>query len=201
MKFLRSLSLILSIPFLFCACNQQGGDLATPSEVKLPVEPNGPSANSLKIAYIQNDSLAENYLLLQDKLKDLQSKLELAEERLQTKAVRLQGEITDFQKKAQNGMLSRNDIRKEEERLQKKQVELQREQQQQSQSLMLEEAKVKEEVYLQIKNFLSEYVDYQGYDFVLGYQPGSTIWYAKDHLDITEEILVALNEAYEAEKK
>ena len=53
-----------------------------------------------------------------------------------------------------------------------------------------------EEVYSHLTAYIKEYLKKKGrnYNFILGYQKGGGIIYAKDSLDITHEIVEGLNE-------
>ena len=52
-----------------------------------------------------------------------------------------------------------------------------------------------------IHDYLKTYNKEKKIDYILGYQKGSGILFAKDELDVTPEVLKGMNETYSKEKK
>lgn len=158
----------------------------------------GISPSNLSIAYVNSDSLLSNY----DYFKELEQKFMDKREKLnaeyQNRAEGLQREISNFQTTAGNMTISQ--ARAVEEDLRKKQQNLMMYQEQLGQQLMQEEATMNSDLYDKVSDYLQDYGSNKNLQIVLTYTKGSGVLYANDSLDITNEIMLGLNEAYKAEK-
>jgi len=153
---------------------------------------------NLSIAYVNSDSLLKNY----DYFKELEKKLIERRDKLNTeyqnRAEGLQKEISNFQTTAGNMTISQ--ARAVEEDLRKKQQNLMMYQDQLTQQLMQEEAKMNADLYDKVSDYLKEYGLNKELQIVLTYTKGSGVLYANDSLDITKEVIVGLNEMHNASK-
>lgn len=151
----------------------------------------------VNIAYINSDSLLKNY----DFFKAVADKLEKKKDGLQAeyenRARGLETEINSFQQNAQNMTMAQ--ARAVEENLVKKQQNLMRYQETLAQGLAQEEAKVNNELYDRVAEYLKKYGQDNNFQLVLTYQKGSGVLYANDSLNITNEIISGLNKAYKSE--
>ena len=116
----------------------------------------------------------------------------------QNRAEGLQKEINNFQSTAGNMTISQ--ARAVEEDLQKKQQNLMMYQDQLRQQLMQEEAKMNTELYDKVSDYLQDYGLDKNLQIVLTYTKGSGVLYANEGLDITDQILSGLNDAYDVEQ-
>jgi outer membrane protein len=116
----------------------------------------------------------------------------------QNRAEGLQKEISNFQTTAGNMTISQ--ARAVEEDLRKKQQNLMMYQEQLGQQLMQEEASMNSDLYDKVSEYLQDYGKNKNLQIVLTYTKGSGVLYANDSLDITKEVIVGLNEAYNIEK-
>jgi outer membrane protein len=82
---------------------------------------------------------------------------------------------------------------KEEERLYRKQQDFGKMRQALLDELGEEEDKIMNNIYKDLSEVLKEYNKTRRYHFILGYQKGSGILLANDSLDITREIIEAVN--------
>ncbi len=62
--------------------------------------------------------------------------------------------------------------------------------------LQQEDQKITDAVLKQVNSFIEQYGQEKGYDMILGTTNSGSLLYAKDKLDITEEVLDALNNYY-----
>ena len=92
-------------------------------------------------------------------------------------------------------------VRAAEEDLAKKQQNLQMHQQRLQQQLMQEEARLNKELYDRVTGFLKTYGEAKGLEVVFKLDPTSDVLYGGPALDITNDVIRGLNEAYLAEKK
>lgn len=163
-------------------------------------ETDGPVVvNSLpvNIAYINSDTLLKNYEFSKVAATQLENKKDELQAEYENRARGLQTEITNFQRNAQNMTIAQ--ARAVEEDLTKKQQNLLRYQESLTQTLIQEEAKISNELYDKVAGYLRNYGLINNFQFVLTYQKGSGVLYANDSLNITDEIIIGLNDAYRLE--
>ena len=146
------------------------------------------------VAYVNSDTLLKNYDFFKDLEKQLVEKRNKLNAEYENRAKGLQQEISNFQSTAGNMTISQ--ARAVEEDLRKKQQNLLMYQEQLGQQLMMEEAKMNEQLYDKLADYLRVYGTDQELQFVLGYSKGGGVLYASDSLDITQQVIVGLNEAY-----
>lgn len=153
-----------------------------------------------QIVYVNSDSLLENYEYFKEIRTKLEDKAQKAQADLQSRSTAFQREIADYQQKAPT--MSAADRQSTEERLARKQEELARHQQNAGTAFAQEEADENEKLYTKITEYLKEHAKQNGYKFVLTYSTASpSVLYADESLEITTEVLQALNAAYEKDKK
>lgn len=177
------------------SCNNQGTKPSTASQTG-----DSTQANAEKIVYVNVDTLLEKYEYFKDIRTKLEEKAKKAQADLQSRSNAFQREVADYQQKAPT--MSAADRQSTEERLARKQDELARHNQNASTSFAQEEASENEKLYGRITDYLKKHAKEKGFKFVLTYSatnPG--VLYADESLEITDEVLTALNAAYEKEKK
>lgn len=152
----------------------------------------------LSIAYVNSDSLLKNYDFFKELEKQLIEKRDKLNAEYQNRAEGLQKEIQNFQTTAPNMTMAQG--RAVEEDLRKKQQNLMMYQEQLGQQLMQEEAKMNTELYDKVSDYLHEYGLTKDLQIVLTYTKGSGVLYANEGLDITDQVLTGLNEAYGVEQ-
>lgn len=150
------------------------------------------------IAYVNSDSLIKNYDFFKEMEKQLISKRDKLNSEYQNRAEGLQREIANFQSTAGNMTISQ--ARAVEEDLRKKQQNLMMYQEQLGQQLMGEESKMNAQLYDKVSDYLRDYGINKNLQLVLTYTKGSGVLYANDSLDITDQVLVGLNEAFSEEQ-
>lgn len=184
--------LLLAVAFLFWR-------EFSPAQPEAPVEKvvETPEAMPLKIAYVNADSLLENYDAFKAKRDELQKKQVDADNSLKARGRSLEREFMAVQERVQKGELTQKQIQDEEQRLGQKQQNLMAEQERVTKQLLDEGAKIQEELQDELISHLKDLKSKMGYDFILSYQPGGQILLANDSLDITKQVLQLLNAAKE----
>ena len=153
-----------------------------------------------KIVYVNADTLLEKYEYFKDIRTKLEEKAKKAQEDLQSRSTAFQREVADYQQKA--ATMSAADRQSTEERLARKQDELARHNQNASASFAQEEASENEKLYSRITEYLKKHAKQNGYKLVLTYSATNpAVLYADESLEITTEVLAALNAEYTKEKK
>lgn len=192
MNFKSASSLVLSAVAVlgFSQCKQQ---TSAPVQEQAPVAVSG-----LKIAYIDVDSLLANYAFYQDLSEEMLRKEENYRLVLAEDANKFQKDVTDFNKKIENGVYSsRERAEAEQNRLAKRQQALQEKSDKYSKELADEGNANAQKVSETIDNFIKEYNKSHGYDLIIS---KSSLMFANESLNITAEILEGLNAAYKPSK-
>ena len=191
MKVLKiSLGLAVATSFLV-ACEQMPKSNGTTAA-------NSEAAGGAGIVYVNSDSLLANYEYFKQARTRLQGKGQQAEQDLLTQAEAFQKEVERYQQTAQG--MTEQQRAATEQRLQQKQQQLQALQQNKGNELAGEESEEMKKIYDRVEEYLQKLSEEKGYKMVLTYSRGnSAILYGDSTLDITSEVLAALNDAYSAE--
>ncbi|MER2998354.1 OmpH family outer membrane protein [Pontibacter populi] len=151
------------------------------------------------VVYVNADTLLANYDLFKDVRTRLQGKAQKAESDLKGKATAFEKEVGQYQQRAASMTNEQRAVT--EQRLARRQQELANLNQSESNRLMSEESEEQKKIYDKVETFLKDYSKEKGYKMVLSYSRGnSAILYSDESLDITQEVLKGLNEAYAKEK-
>lgn len=151
----------------------------------------------LPVAYINLDSLLVKYEFAIDAQDRLMSKQEDARVKLNTKARTFEQEAADFQRKLNNNaFLSRERAESEANKLQKKQEELQELEAKLTQEIMLENQNLNLQLADTLTNFLEEFNADGKYKMIISNTGKDNVLMAAAELDITDEVVDALNARY-----
>jgi outer membrane protein len=186
---------ILTASIFVVSCNKdqpkKTSTASTTAAANKPVEP---------IVYVNSDSLLENYSYFKDLRSRMESKSKKAQADLAAKGNSFQREVAEYQQSAQT--LSADVRAATEQRLARKQQELQTFNQNASSALANESAAENEKLYEKVAAYLKGYAKKKGYKMVLTYsKANSAVLYADESLDVTKEVVSGLNDAYKTEKK
>ncbi len=155
------------------------------------------SGEALPIAYLNVDSLLTNYTFAQDASERLMQKQEDARLKLNTKARSLQNEMADFQRKLDNNaFLSRERAEKEQQRLIKKQQDLQDLEAKLTEDIMLENQTLNKQLADTLTQFLQTFNADGRYQIILSNTAKDNVLMAADQYDITDEVVAGLNKRY-----
>ncbi|NDK54479.1 OmpH family outer membrane protein [Pontibacter fetidus] len=196
---LTKLALGVTLASVSLAACQQGTDKKdAPVSSTSAVESNE-SATIGDVVFVNADTLLANYDLFKDVKTRLEGKAKKAETDLKGKATAFEREVGQYQQTAAG--LSNEQRAVTEQRLARKQQELANLNQSESNRLMSEEAEEQKKIYDKVEAYLKDYSKEKGYKMVLSYSRGnSAILYSDESLDITQDVLKGLNEAYAKEK-
>lgn len=175
------------------ACNQQ-------SETKTASAP-APSGKTTgpEIVYVNSDSLLNNYIYFKEIKNKLEAKGKKTQGDLTAKGQAFQREVAEYQKVAQT--LSAEQRQATEQRLARKQQELQAYSQNAGTQVQTEEAAEQQKLYNKVADYLKGYSKSKGYKMVLTYQKGnSALLFADSTLDVTKDVLKGLNEEHQKAK-
>ncbi|MBR6370846.1 MAG: OmpH family outer membrane protein [Bacteroidaceae bacterium] len=175
----------------FNSCNQ------TPTAPASQPEQAQPALSGLKIAYINVDSLLANYEFWKDLSEQMTQKAEnyrllLAEERN-----KFEKDVDDFNRKLQNNVYSSAErAQSEQNRLAKKQQDLEEKIAKYNNELSLEDSQNMQKVSEKIDKYIREYNKTHGYNLIIN---KASLLLADDGMDITADILNGLNTEYNSE--
>lgn len=171
------------------------------SETKAVATETGDTISTLPVAYVNIDSLLENYNYAKDLNEIILKKAENSRASINQKAATLQNEVQEFQRKASNNaFLTQERAEQEQQRLLNKRQELQDLDNRLSQELMEEQQKLNEQLRDSIVSQLKVFNQSRGFQVVFSNTAGDNILLANDAYDITAELLEYLNKNYATKK-
>ena len=156
----------------------------------------------LPIAYVNVDSLLQNYNYSKDLNEIILKKSENSRAIITQKARSLQSEMQDFQRKVENNaFLTRERAESEQQRLINKQQELQNLDNQLAQELVAEQQRVSEQLRDTLVSQLKEFNKDKHFQVIFSNTVGDNILLAGDAYDITGELIEYLNKNYSSQSK
>jgi outer membrane protein len=160
----------------------------------------GASQPSGRIVYVNTDTLLNNYEYYKDVVKEFENKKFALENELQRRGQSFQNEVALFQRRAQAGGMTQEQAQTTQLQLQKKEQDIMLYRDNAAANLGQEQAKKTDQLLTNIQDYLKQYNKSDKYDMVIGYSKGGGVLYAKEDLDITQDVLKGLNEDYSKNK-
>ena len=190
---LSSLSLIL-IAILFYLHFSQKSTVKTTS-----VSTNKTQAADFRIAYFDIDSLQTHFEYFKKVSNEMKARENAMTVELRTLENSYQKKIKEWQDRGANMTQTENEAAQREyaqmqQRYQKRQMDLEQELQKQKVDLMTDLRK-------KVEDYLKEYNKEKGYAFILSYEPGFMLYYKDTLYDITNDVVIGLNEKYKSKAK
>jgi outer membrane protein len=146
------------------------------------------------IAYINVDSLLNNYKFYEELESKLMDKQKMMEADLNRKMAAFEKEANEFQKKVQNNsFLSQESAQRQQEELQEKQQNLYKLRDDLSLELQKESQNLEMQLLDTVTNFIKVYNKDMKYRFILN---SASFLYGNEGLDITDTITSLLNSRY-----
>lgn len=159
---------------------------------------NGELIGGLKIAFVKADSVIMNYGLAEDLHDEFSKKQEAYTSEYGTKRQTFEKEYAAFQEKLQRGgFLSEQTAVKERDRLEGKQQEILKLDQELSSKLMEIQQANNQKILDNLMDYLKRYNETAKYDFIFN---SADVLIGPDAHNLTAEVLAAMNKEYEAEK-
>jgi outer membrane protein len=152
-----------------------------------------------KIAYINIDTLNEQYEYISDKTKEITTKQANLEAQYNGMIQKFQADYEALQQAAQAGIRSEAELQQESAKLQKRQMDIAAKEKQ-LQTLADETAEGQINMRANLAKFVEKFNNGK-YDYIMVYSSGvSPVLYARPDLDLTSEIVKGLNEEYRSTK-
>ena len=159
-------------------------------------------SNSFPVAYINVDSFLLNYEYAKKLNETLLKKQEKSRKELVSAQQKLQAELEVFQQKYQaGGFLSKESFEQEQNRLFKKDHELQTLEQRLAQDLITEQQKMNMRLRDSINSFFEFFNADKRYKLILSNTDADNILYAEPMLNITSEVVFVMNQRYRASQQ
>lgn len=197
MKYILNGFMALAFVLMFVQCTDQKSANNNDSQAVATIP------GSMKIAYVEIDSLLTKYKFWNDLNELMIQKEENIRTTLNEKAKDLDNDMREFQRKLENnGFVSRERAEQENLRISQKQRDLQQLQEKLTNELQMENQKNNLILNDSINSFLKIYNKDKKYSMILSTTSGlGTLLYADETYNITDEIVEGLNARYNPEKK
>jgi outer membrane protein len=155
------------------------------------------SSISLPIAFVNVDSLLVNYNFAKDLNESLLRKEESTRATLNQRENQINSAAQEFERKLRNNaFLSQERAEQEQERIMKMNQEYQQLAERLSQEFLLEQQKLNIQMEDTIKVRIEEFNKTRNFEIIFSNISTSTIIFAKDKYDITNEVIHYLNSKY-----
>jgi outer membrane protein len=152
------------------------------------------SCTQEKTAYVDTTKLIQEYKEMKEVESEFTSKSDRIKGELDSLAQSFQAEVQAYQESM--GSLSTAQRQEKEQELMQKQQTIQQQQQMMGNQLRSESDAVIDSIVNKVKDYVKVYGEQNNYTYIFGSNESANIMYAKEGLDITEEILQKLNEGY-----
>ncbi len=156
--------------------------------------------DNFTVAYVNTDSLWNQYKFVQDALVTLSNTEAKMKNDLERKAKKLKDDYENYVRQGKAGLLTLQQQKDTEARLQKLQQEGVMLEQQLSEQLMQQKQAVNNQLTDTITSFLNTYRIEHNYTLILQYGYSSGLLSATPELDITKDVIKRLNAKYDFEK-
>ena len=185
-----TLALAAMATLAFTSCNKQNSQAENKSESNTKAAP-----TSMKIAYVEVDSIMSQYKFCKDYSLILQKKGQNIQSTLASKQQALQAAAANFQQKVQQNAYTREQAEAIQAGLQKQSADLQGLNQRLSNEFQVETEKYNAALRDSLRHFLNEYNKDKKYSLILS-KAGDNLLYADKAFDITNDVVAGLNKAY-----
>jgi outer membrane protein len=165
-------------------------------EVKSSIENN--LNQKSKVAYIDLDSLQNNYTYYKKIKAEFEQKQSAANDEITSMQKKYQARAVQLQQKASS--MNQKEQESAMQEMNKMQQDLQARKQGIDNELYNYNSKMKEDILTRIQDFLKEYNADGRYSYIFSYEPGF-MFYKDSTLNITTDVISGLNQKYSASKK
>lgn len=150
------------------------------------------SCQQEKTAYVDNETLNENYSALKSSNQKFDNKQQQMQADLQKEGQAFQKKVMEYQEKRDN--MSEATRQKREDTLMQEQQQLRQKQQMQQSLFMQQKQNEQDSLKNILKEKIQDYADAHNYTYIFGLTKEDNLMYAADGKNITQDILEELNE-------
>lgn len=189
---------LLGMAALCVSCNGSNNKQAVASNGSVPAAQSG---KSLTIAYVELDSIQNQYQFFIDAKSEMEAKSQKYDKELNRLGKTLQNAAAQFQDKLQKGgFSSQAQAEGAQKALLSQQGQLEQKQSMYAQELAAQQMDFNKALEDSINSFLSEYNEAHHYSMILSKGNGN-IMLADKSMDITADVIAGLNKRYGSKKK
>ena len=193
-KMVRVMSVMAIALLAMASCNKEA------QKVDEKTQAHATQSGSVKIAYVEVDSIMSQYKFCKEYSLILQKKSQNIENSLAAKQNSLQAAAAKFQQDVQNNKYTQQQAEAVQANLQKQGADLQALQQRLGAEFQNETNTFNKALRDSIQHYLAAYNKDKKYGLILS-KAGDNILYADKAYDITNEVIAGLNKAYKPAKK
>lgn len=147
-----------------------------------------------RVAYVDIDTLESKYDYFKKKKAEFETRQKNIDAELERMANTLQNEYIALQKKAQDGQLSQTEGEAAQQRLMQKQQDLEQKRQTLGSKYLKDQEDFNKEIHDNLHDYIKEFNEENGYDYILSYSKDGSILFANPELDITDAVVAGMNE-------
>lgn len=197
---MKNVSLILSIVAILAAAafgiilltSDKGQAAGTGTE---GTETTSPAAKG-DIVYIQLDRILQEYDMANDLRSVVETKVQNIQAEVDRRGKKLETDVNEFQEKLNKGLMTRSVAEVQSEKLRQQEAEFNTYANQKQNEILEEQTVMMNQLADAIKTFLDKYNEDKKYAMILTNQGGAPVITGDATLDITDDVLVRLNEEY-----
>ena len=193
-KMVRVMSVMAIALLAMASCNKEA------QKVDEKTQAHATQSGSVKIAYVEVDSIMSQYKFCKEYSLILQKKSQNIENTLAAKQNSLQAAAAKFQQDVQNNKYTQQQAEAVQANLQTQGADLQALQQRLGAEFQNETNTFNKALRDSIQHYLAAYNKDKKYGLILS-KAGDNILYADKAYDITNEVIAGLNKAYKPAKK
>ena len=186
-------AVLLSAVLLFTQCKNEKPSESTENQITAE----SIQAVRLPIAVVNVDTLLDKYAYAIDLSETLLRKQEGSRATLNQKARELRNEMEEFQRKYENNaFLSRDRAQQENDRLMRKQEDLQKLDERMTQEFLTEQQKLNQMLKDSVDSSIAVFNSDRRFHLILSNASGDNVLYYDDNYDITTELINFMNARY-----
>lgn len=195
---MKNLSLIISILSLAAAITFGVLFLTADKEGKSVEESTETTAVAAKgdIVYVDLDRILQEYDMANDLRSVVETKVQNIQAEVNRRGKKLEKDVADFQEKINKGLMTRSVAEVQSQKLQQQEQEFNTYAGQKQNEINEEQVVMMNQLADAIKTYLDKYNEEKQYAMILTNTGGAPVITADTTLDITDEVLVGLNEEY-----
>ncbi len=148
------------------------------------------------IVYIQLDRILQEYDMANDLRSVVETKVQNIQAEVDRRGKKLETDVNDFQEKLNKGLMTRSVAEVQSEKLRQQEADFNNYANQKQNEIMEEQTVMMNQLADAIKTFLDKYNEDKKYAMILTNQGGAPVITADTTLDITDDVLMKLNEEY-----
>jgi outer membrane protein len=148
---------------------------------------------SVRIAYVDIDSLEANYTYLKAKKEEFMQRQQSMNAELERSMRQFETDKDNFQRKVQAGTISQAEGEATMKRLGQMEQSLYARKESMAQTLIKEQDEFNKNLQIKLQEFLENYNKEKGYDYILSYSQNGSILYKNTALNVTQDIIEGMN--------